>query len=128
MRPTRRGANGIEFALVLPVLLVFTFGIIDLGWAYLLRHAAGSAAGIGARAGALTSQEEDPAGEALVAANARWAELGLPASAKIEAAQSGAPSMMEVRVAVDMDALVGFVPGLPGSIEVTAVQRMEDQP
>ena len=128
MRSARRGANGVEFALVLPVLLVFTFGIIDLGWAYLVRHAAGSAASIGARAGALTSQEEDPATQALGAANARWAELGLPASANIEAAQSGAPAMMEVRVSVDLEELVGFVPGLPDSIEVTAVQRMEDQP
>src|SRR4029453_10389287 len=45
MARSRRGANAVEFALVLPVLLTFTFGIIDLGWASLLRHGASSAAG-----------------------------------------------------------------------------------
>ena len=41
--------------------------------------------------------------------------------------RQGNPEVMVVRVQVAMDALVGFVVS-DGVVEVTAVQRMEDQP
>src|SRR5262245_29267392 len=100
MRSPRRGANAVEFALLLPALLVFTFGVMDLGWNYLVRHAASSAAGAGARAGALTLQADDPIATALAAANERWAELALPVTPIVTATQVGAPSMMVVDVEV----------------------------
>jgi hypothetical protein len=127
MSRTRRGANAVEFALVLPVLLTFLFGVIDLGWAYTLRHAASSAAAAGARAGALTSQEGDPNGRAVAAAQARWDELDLPAVPTIVAFRQGAPQSLVVRVEVPLQELVGLVVG-PEEIEVTVAQRMEDQP
>jgi Flp pilus assembly protein TadG len=127
MRSPRRGANAVEFALILPVLLVFTFGVMDIGWISFVRHAASSAAGAGARAGALTMQAADPNAIAVEVANERWAELGLPATPVVTATQVGDPSLMVVDVEVDLDALVGFVVG-SHTIAVTAVKRMEDQP
>lgn len=127
MRSPRRGANAVEFALLLPAMLVFTFGVMDLGWNYLVRHAASSAAIAGARVGALTAQGEAPNDSAAAAAIARWNELGLPAAPTIVAFREGAPEVMVVRVQVDLDELSGFVLG-PHTIEVTATKRMEDQP
>lgn len=127
MARSRRGANAVEFALVLPVLLTFVFGVIDLGWAHLIRHGASSAAAAGARAGALTAQDAAPNEGAAAAALDQWTELGLPAEPTIVAFRQGAPEVMVVRVQVPLDALVGFVVS-DGTVEVTAVQRMEDQP
>ncbi len=127
MRSPRRGANAVEFALVLPVLLTCTFGVMDVGWSYFVRHAAGSAAAAGARAGALTAQTSDPSGHALDVAMQRWNEIGLPATPVMLAAQAGDPSRMVVVVQVDLEPLVGFVVG-PHTIDVSATKRMEDQP
>jgi Flp pilus assembly protein TadG len=128
MRPrNRRGANAVEFAFIFPVLLLFGFGIIDLGWMSLVRSAASSAAAAGARAGALTAQDAGPGAEAMDAASDRWIEVGLPVTAIIGADQSGAPEMMTVTVVVDLTSLTGWVVG-PDSIVVSASQRMEDQP
>jgi Flp pilus assembly protein TadG len=127
MSTRRRGANAVEFAIIFPVLLTFGFGIIDLGWMSLVRHAASSAAAAGARVGAVTAQDAGPSAAAQAAAAARWTELGLPVTAVIGAAQSGAPEMMEVTVVVDLTSLTGWVVG-PDTIDVHASQRMEDQP
>jgi Flp pilus assembly protein TadG len=123
----RRGANAVEFALILPVLLTFVFGVIDLGWAHLLRHAASSAATAGARSGALSAQDAAPNDRAAEAAQDRWNELGLTASPTIVAFRQGIPEVMVVRVQAPLEPLVGFVVS-EGTVEVTAVQRMEDQP
>jgi Flp pilus assembly protein TadG len=127
MRTPRRGANAIEFALVLPVLLTFTFGIMDLGWGSLVRHAAGTAAAAGARAGALTPQTDDPSGHAAATANERWAQIGIPATPTIIALQTGDPARMVVRVEVDFQPLIGFVAS-SHTIDATVTKRMEDQP
>jgi len=127
MRSSRRGVNAVEFAIILPVLLTFAFGIIDLGWAHMLRNGASSAAAAGARAGALTSQDADPNAKAAAAALARWNELDLPAQPTIVAFRQGTPQTLVVRVAVPLNELVGLVVG-PEQIEVTVAQRMEDQP
>jgi Flp pilus assembly protein TadG len=123
----RRGANAVEFALVLPVLLTFTFGVVDLGWAHLLRHAASSAATAGARSGALTAQEAGPNDRAAASAQGRWNELGLSLAPTIVAFREGDPEVMVVRVQAPLEPLIGFVVS-EGTVEVTAVQRMEDQP
>jgi Flp pilus assembly protein TadG len=127
MARSRRGANAVEFALVLPVLLTFAFGVIDVSWAYMLRHGASSAAAAGARAGARTSQTGDPNGAAAAAALAKWNTLDLPATPTIVAFRQGTPQTVVVRVSVPLHELVGLVVG-PEKIDVTVAQRMEDQP
>jgi Flp pilus assembly protein TadG len=126
-RKSRRGSNIIEFALVMPVLFGLLTGIIDYGWTFAVRSAATSAARAGARAGAVTPQTENPDGEALTGATSQWTDMGLPLTPTMVAFRTGTPEVMVVRVRVDLASLVGLVIG-PGSVEVTAVQRMEDQP
>jgi len=57
--PPRQGATVVEFALVMPVFVVFIFGIIEFGHAYMvigtLRAAARNAATIGALDGKTTA-------------------------------------------------------------------------
>jgi Flp pilus assembly protein TadG len=49
----RRGAALVEAALVLPLVLLLTFGIIEYGWMFLKAHQISLAAHDGARAGSL---------------------------------------------------------------------------
>jgi Flp pilus assembly protein TadG len=123
----RRGANAIEFALILPVLLMLITGIMDYGYAYAVRTVASTAARTGARIGALTPQADNPDTAALTAAVAKWQSVGMPVTPTIVAFRSGDPELMVVRVRVDLASLVGLVVG-PGSLEITAVHRMQDQP
>jgi len=127
VRAKRRGANAIEFALILPVLLMILSGIVDYGWMYMLRTAATSAARSGARVGALTPQDKSPDSEAADAASDSWTAMGLPIAPQIVTFRTGAPELMVVRVRLDVFTLIGLVGG-PTQIEVTATQQMEDQP
>jgi TadE-like protein len=58
VRPRDRGAAAVEFALVLPVLLIIIFGIIDFGRMLNAKITATEAAREGARAMALYDQYE----------------------------------------------------------------------
>lgn len=70
MRERReRGAAAVEFALVLPVLLLLLVGIIDFGWALVINGNIASAARAGAREMAL-SKDATAARGAAVAASA----------------------------------------------------------
>ena len=53
IRTNRRGAALVEFALILPLLLLFVFGIIEFGSMLLTYQAVGQLAREGARSGAL---------------------------------------------------------------------------
>lgn len=126
-RRARRGSNVVEFALIAPILFALLTGIIDYGWHFAVRSIATASARAGARAGAVTPQTSGPDTAAIDAASDRWTGTGLPLTPTVVAFRTGTPEMMVVRVRVDLASLIGFVIG-PGSIEVTAVQRMEEQP
>lgn len=53
-----RGAAAVEFALILPVLLLIVFGIINFGFMLSARQAVSQAAAEGARAAAVTTGDE----------------------------------------------------------------------
>lgn len=127
-RRNRRGANVIEFALILPVLLALMTGIMDFGWAFAVRTAATTAARAGARAGALTPRDLLPEDAATTAAGDKWASLGLPMTPTVVAFRQGtAPEVMVVRIRIDLDSLFGLVLG-PHTFDITEIRRMEDQP
>jgi Flp pilus assembly protein TadG len=50
-QPAEQGAIAVEFALVLPVLLLLVFGIVDFGHAWYMRHLMSDASREGARYG-----------------------------------------------------------------------------
>lgn len=55
----RRGSQAIEFAMIFPVLLAFTAGIVDYAWYFSQRLSMVDAARQGARAGAVTRLKSD---------------------------------------------------------------------
>lgn len=68
---TERGAAAVEFALVVPLLLLLVFGIIQYGYMLSFRQALSQAAAEGARAAAVApsaltaAQKQDAAGNAV---------------------------------------------------------------
>ncbi len=75
----RRGTHVIEFALVTPVFLVLTIGIMDWGW-YMFTHATVKAAVYeGCRTGAVIDPDSNPTPESVAAGDirARLASLNI---------------------------------------------------
>jgi len=71
-RPDRdRGAAAVEFALVLPILLLLVFGVIEFGRIYSIQSSITAAARNGARVMALTN-DPTSASQAAVAAAAPY--------------------------------------------------------
>jgi len=73
VQPTHRRARGaavVEFAVVLPLLLVILFGIIEYGWVFLVRQTLTSAAREGCRVAILQSATDDQVGDRVRAAMA----------------------------------------------------------
>lgn len=67
--PRQRGAVAVEFALVVPLLLLVLFGIIDFGAAFQKWNVAANAAREGARRAAVTSDTTDITNRALAVAH-----------------------------------------------------------
>lgn len=123
----RRGANAVELALTLPVLLMLITGMMDLSFVAALRYCASSAADHGARLGATTSRDGDPETVARDGAAAKWTSFGLPMTPTVVSFREGSPELVVVRLTVEAQPLVGLVPGIT-SFEVTRIRRMEQQP
>jgi Flp pilus assembly protein TadG len=66
--PGERGAAAVEFALVVPLLLLILFGIVSYGFMLSMRQGMAQAAGEGARAAAVTlvDAEKDDAAVAAI--------------------------------------------------------------
>ncbi|MBW2258597.1 MAG: pilus assembly protein [Deltaproteobacteria bacterium] len=130
-RRSRRGSRAVEFALILPVLLAFLFGIMDYGWFFNQQIAISGAVRDGARAGSTTPQDEggDPVLAAEQAVARALAAAGFRGEVQLDAALEGDAPDQAIRVAVSApyDGLTGFVP-VPGYVAAQLTMRMEDQP
>jgi len=76
-RRQRRGATHIEFSLVLPILLMFVYGIMEYGWMFFQRTAVQEAARQGCRYGATVSPYKDYDGEVEKATLDAFERLGV---------------------------------------------------
>lgn len=103
IRREERGAALLEFALVLPVLVLFIFGIVEFGRAYNARIELTSAVREGARAGALGG---DPV------ATTRNAAPGLTAS-QIQVASTVCPAVPVANDNVSVTATYPFHYDIP---------------
>ncbi|WP_141012904.1 TadE/TadG family type IV pilus assembly protein [Nocardioides sambongensis] len=137
---TPRGAAAVEFALVLPVLLVLVFGIINFGDMLSVRQGVSQAAAEGARAAAVTpgsTETKRAAAKAAVAdaLGAHGETCSAECSFEIERCTSGAdpdpddpggtPDCAYVEVVIAYDALIpGFGAVLPETLSYEAVARV----
>jgi Flp pilus assembly protein TadG len=74
---SRRGHAHLEFALVLPVLLLIIYGIMEYGWMFFQRTAVQEAARVGCRRGATVSPNLDYAAVVEQATLAAFDRLGV---------------------------------------------------
>jgi len=132
-RSRQHGQAVVEFALVLPVVLLLLFGAIEFGRAYLRLHVLTNAAREGARVGSMPgSLEADVAAkveEFLASAGVDPAtcstsvsvtdEAGDPRSGGLSAAEQG--DRVEVSVHHEFQVLSGYIiPGFQGTIPLGA--------
>lgn len=75
-----RGAAAVEFALIMPILLLLVFGIISYGYMLSFRQAISQAAAEGARAAAVAQVAADRNGNALDAVNEALDSYGVSCS------------------------------------------------
>jgi Flp pilus assembly protein TadG len=116
---SRRGAQAIEFALTLPVLVVLAAGLVDVGQFLYVSERIASVASEGARHGAIADPDlgEDPLGFAAAAATEAWGATKLAGNVKVDVIVLGAAPdrRIEVTASVEAKPYFGFVQLLPES-------------
>lgn len=125
---SRRGAAAVETALVLPVLLIFLFGIIEFGWMISVKNSLVHAAREGAREGALQSATVADAQSRSMEELTAW---GLQDKATVNVVDSTEQDpFVRVNISVNQSdvSLVGnFFGNWGGQIRGTAAMRKEGQ-
>lgn len=132
-----RGAAAVEFALILPILLILVFGIINYGDMLSVRQSVSQAASEGARAAAVNpgsnaakiAAAKEAVGGALDAQDQECTGWGAGAGQcnVTIAACAGEPTKQCATVKVDIqyDAIIaGFGIVLPDNLTYTAVARV----
>ena len=132
-RAAERGAAAVEFALVLPLLMVIVFGIVNYGDMLSVRQSVSQAAAEGARAAAVRTgtdaQKVTAAEEAVADALDVHGEECLAGAdgcrVTIGACETGGDQCVTVRVVIAYDPLIpGFGLVLPETLRYTAVARV----
>lgn len=125
----RRGAEAIEFALTIPVLLLLAGGIIDFGWFTTHQSSIQAAASVGARAASRTPSDEDPESTAKLFAQRSLDDARIT-DATVETQLTNlanGDAAIEVRITAPYSGLWGFLP-LDVDYDGRAVYRLDDQP
>jgi Flp pilus assembly protein TadG len=114
-----RGAAAVEFALVLPVLLLLVLGAIDWGWYFYLREVVTNAAREGARVGSVHQDGQ-------AAATTYLTNLGLTRGGAVSnvVTVNGIDTVL-VTVTYPAGSLTGFIPVVPATITAQAQMRLE---
>jgi Flp pilus assembly protein TadG len=121
-----RGAAAVEFAIVLPVLLLVVFGAIDWGYYFFCREVVVNASREGARAGSIVPADADA--EAVMAAAKAAAEAYLDGGALDRTRAQVVPSAGSASVIVEIQyrtgSLTGFLASvMPASVDARAEMR-----
>lgn len=125
-RPRERGAAAVEFALVLPILLLFLGGIIDFGRAFFTQVVLTNAAREGVRAAVVQVDNAGIVTRATAASTGITPTDWLAPQVTPFAGCTGAspPVEVKVRTSATFDYYVlGFIPGItdPTTLSSTAV-------
>lgn len=126
----RRGAEAVEFALVLPVFVTMTLGAIEFMWFLALSAVLQTAVDDGARAGAVSATEVAVAASQTQALST-WRSFGLPSGAAfLGSTQGAAPNLrLQVTGTLTYTSLTGMLPPsmLPATVVKRTTRHMEDQ-
>lgn len=126
-----RGASAVEFALVMPLLVLFLFGIISYGYMFSVRQALTQAAAEGARAAAVAPTGQAST-DAVAAVNTALGGLNLTCGADglvctpVEETCDGAPCMritVDYAYADNTPLQLPLIP-MPGSLKFTSSARV----
>jgi Flp pilus assembly protein TadG len=128
-RSSRRGAQAVEFTLLLPVMMMIISAVVDSGWFYHQRMLFIDAVRQGARAGAIANPYlTNYCAAAKNTTNSALTASGFTAGTQVSAETSGtAPSrIVNVVAKRDFTKLIGLVP-TPPRLNVAIHMRIEDQ-
>ncbi len=118
-----RGAAAVEFAIVLPLLLLVLLGTIDWGYYFFCREVVVNASREGARAGSIVPSGSDPVPNAEAAALAYLTGGALQPVAGDVAARATTDSVI-VEVQYTTGSLTGFLTGvMPKTVNARAEMR-----
>lgn len=140
-RALRRGATAVEFALILPLVVVMFVGVLEYGWYFFTHSMVMRSARMGCRAGAVvpTTGGMDPTAVAMSAMMDEMDDMSFSSvvcsaatpdpRCKGEVTLIGATPEMQISCAMDYDygGITGLVP-LPGRIQARSVLLLEFQP
>jgi Flp pilus assembly protein TadG len=128
-RPDTRGAAAVEFALILPVLMLIVVGIINYGDMLSVRQSVSQAASEGARAAAVTT-DSDKAAAGRKAVDDALAAQGqkCTAACSVTVAACSNEATKQCATVKVVIAYKGLIPGfgliLPNTLSYTAVARV----
>lgn len=109
-RITRRAASAVEFALIAPLMISFTFGLVELGRMMLVKQTATHATREGARAAVRPTADTEDVVERVHQELALLAISGATVETEPEVIENAEPgSLVTIRVRIDL-ASVSWVP------------------
>ena len=128
VRRARRGAQALEFALALPILIALMAGMVDLAQYLLLADGVVASIGEASRAGAAAAEDEDPQQIASQVAQISWTNSGLPGTLTVQSSLEGSDPDRWIAVSgsVPYSAWFGFL-GLPTAVTYTSTLRLVEQ-
>lgn len=129
-RRSRRGAQAVEFALLLPVLLGLTSGIIDYGWYFSQHLEVLQASRDAVRSAAVLDQDVAPNTPCYTAVENARTNLNTKGfdgtGATLAAVVLDGDKVVVLTLSVPYAALFGLIP-VPGAYTSTVAARLEDQ-
>ncbi len=125
-----RGASTVEFALVLPALMLVIFGIVEFGRVFMVHQMLTSAAREGARVASMPGADNSAVQAAI---DQELASAGLTADSfeftPSDVSTAGRNNPVTVRVQINYESIAwapGFIPGLTGmQLEGVVIMRKE---
>jgi len=131
----RRGANAVEFALIMPVFVLLLGGLIEFSWVFFMRSTIVIGIRNGCRDGAVIPPDDSPgpediAEETIISHMARYnfdcTSSGSDCSLDIETTGSSPTEVLNCQITIDHESLTGLIPG-PEQLTVSTLTLLEIQ-
>jgi len=127
----KKGSVMVEFALVLPIFVLFMVGIVEFSRVLMVQQVITNAAREGARAGSIYINDITAQSQAATISNAYLTASGVDASntslvtVDSDLITTGGLPAIQVLINYNYDSLLtGFIPGIPGTLTLSATVVM----